>query len=77
MVEVRTTPGIEIKTKSGGGETKQSVMYHKRSANKTMKTTSIYPSFFYLFLNGALTAECGAGTSCVATAGTSWMLGER
>lgn len=52
MVEVRTKPGTEIKAKSRGGETKQSVMYHRRSANKTMKTTSIYPSlylFIYLF----------------------------
>lgn len=53
MVEVRTKPGIEIKTKSKGGKTKQSVIYHKRSASKTMKTTSIYPSLdllIYLFI---------------------------
>lgn len=78
MVEVRTKPGIEIKTKSKGGKTKQSVTYHKRSANKTIKTTSIYPSLYLIiFKNGAATAGCGAGNSYVATAETSWMLGER
>lgn len=71
MEEVKTKLGIEIKTKSEGGKSKQSV--NITSSNKTRKTKCIS---FYTFLNPSFNGCVWSRHSYVAVAETSWMLHE-